>query len=127
MDVKIKRVYDPPTETDGYRVLVDRLWPRGLSKEHAAVDLWDKEVAPSPDLRREWHTDPHAHSPERFAAFAHDYRSELATGPASAALDALVTLAQEHQPLTLVYGAKDEQSNHAVVLLEALRERANDS
>lgn len=125
MDVKIKRVYDPPAESDGFRVLVDRLWPRGLSKEHAAVDLWDKDVAPSPDLRREWHADPHAHSPERFAAFANDYRSELAAGVTSAALDALVTLAQEHQPLTLVYGAKDEHSNHALVLLEALIERAN--
>lgn len=124
MDVKIKRVYDLPAETDGYRVLVDRLWPRGLSKEHAAIDLWDKDVAPSPELRREWHSDPNAHSPERFAAFASDYRSELAIGPASAALDALVTLAQEHQPLTLVYGAKDEHSNHALVLLEALIERA---
>ncbi|MHA3684431.1 DUF488 domain-containing protein [Leucobacter sp. HY1908] len=124
MDVKIKRVYDTPSESDGYRVLIDRLWPRGLSKEHARVDLWDKEVAPTPTLRREWHGDPNAHAPARFAAFASDYRRELASGPASDALDELVTLAQEHESLTLVYGAKDEHVNHAVVLLEALTERA---
>lgn len=124
MDVKIKRVYDTPATTDGFRVLIDRLWPRGLSKEHAAVDLWDKDVAPSPELRREWHSDPHAHSPERFAAFAADYRAELSAAPASAALDALIVLAREHEPLTLVYGAKDEHSNHALVLLEALTARA---
>ena len=124
MDVRIKRVYDTPAEGDGFRVLVDRLWPRGLSKEHAEVDLWDKEVAPSPELRREWHSDPNAHTPARFAAFASDYRAELAQGRASEALDALVALAHEHDPLTLVYGAKDETSNHAVVLLEALTERA---
>lgn len=125
MDVKIKRVYDPPAESDGFRVLVDRLWPRGLSKEHAAVDLWDKDIAPSPDLRREWHADPHTHSPERFAAFASDYRTELESGPSSVALDELIKLAREHSPMTLVYGAKDEHTNHAIVLLEALTERAS--
>lgn len=127
MDVKIKRVYDAPNESDGYRVLVDRLWPRGLSKEHARVDLWHKAVAPTPDLRREWHSDPNAHTPDRFAAFASDYRKELASGEASEALDELVALAREHEPLTLVYGAKDEHTNHAVVLLEALTERAKKS
>lgn len=125
MDIRVKRVYDSPTAADGFRVLVDRLWPRGLSKEHAAVDLWDKDVAPSPALRREWHADPHAHSPERFAAFAADYRAELSADPASAALDALIALAHQHEPLTLVYGAKDEHANHAVVLLQALLERAD--
>lgn len=124
MDVKIKRVYDTPVKSDGFRVLIDRLWPRGLSKEHAEVDLWDKDIAPSPKLRREWHADPNAHTSERFAAFAADYRTELAAGPGTDALDELVELAREHIPLTLVYGAKDETSNHAIVLLEALQERA---
>lgn len=124
MDVKIKRVYDTPEPGDGFRVLIDRLWPRGLSKEHAEVDFWDKDVAPSPALRREWHADPLAHSPERFAAFASDYRAELSAGEPLAALDALINLARDHVPLTLVYGAKDERSNHAVVLLDALTERA---
>ncbi|MGJ0203930.1 DUF488 domain-containing protein [Leucobacter sp. gxy201] len=123
MDIRIKRVYENAEPGDGYRVMVDRLWPRGIAKEAAHLDLWDKDVAPSPELRRAWHSDVDGHSPEHFAAFAADYRSELADGPGLAALDSLAELARAHSPLTLVYGAKDERVNHAVVLRDALIER----
>ncbi|RGE23785.1 DUF488 domain-containing protein [Leucobacter sp. wl10] len=123
MEVRVKRVYEPAEPGDGFRVLVDRLWPRGVSKERAGLDLWDREVAPSSGLRRALHADPRAHDPERFDAFAADYREELASGPAAEALDRLVGLAREHSPLTLLYGAKDKRVSHAVVLREVLLER----
>lgn len=123
MRITIKRVYEAVAADDGYRVLVDRLWPRGLTKSAAQLDLWDKLVAPSPALRRAWHADPLGHSPEHFQAFAADYRSELAVGEASTALDELAELAREHASLTLLYAAKDEQVNHAMVLRDALLER----
>lgn len=126
MDIRIKRVYEDAEPGDGYRVLVDRLWPRGVAKEAAHLDLWDKEVAPSPELRRAWHSDVDGRSPEHFAAFAADYRAELSDGPGLAALDSLAELAREHSPLTLVFGAKDERVNHAVVLRDALIERLAD-
>lgn len=124
MDVRIKRVYDPAAPGDGCRVLVDRLWPRGVSKERAALDLWEQDAAPSPELRREWHDDPEGRDPDHFAAFAGHYRAELAEPPAAEALDRLVALAREHDVLTLLYGAKDERRNHAIVLREALLRRA---
>ena len=110
----IKRVYDPAEASDGYRVLVDRLWPRGVSKERAELDLWHKEVAPSPDLRTEWH-----HNRERFDEFAERYRSEL---DANEAARALIALGDEHDRVTLLFGARDEQVNHAAVLLDWLGE-----
>lgn len=124
MDVRIKRAYEPASPEDGFRVLVDRLWPRGVSKDRAQIDLWQKEAAPSTGLRRAWHADPAGHSPEHFAAFADDYRAELSREPALTALDELFALAQKHSPLTLVYGAKDTETNHAVVLRDALLARA---
>ncbi|WP_449283761.1 DUF488 domain-containing protein [Leucobacter sp.] len=123
MDVRIKRVYEPAEPGDGFRVLVDRLWPRGVSKERAELDLWDKDVAPSPELRKAWHAEPDGHDPEHFAAFAADYRRELAQGDTAEALGRLAGLAREHSPLTLLYGARDHEANHAVVLREALLER----
>ena len=74
--IAIKRVYDPPSPDDGFRVLVDRLWPRGMTKQAAALDLWAKDLAPSPDLRKEFN-----HQPERFAEFTHHYLSELSEQP----------------------------------------------
>ncbi|WP_127793099.1 DUF488 domain-containing protein [Agromyces sp. LHK192] len=115
MAFTIKRVHDEPAPTDGYRVLVDRLWPRGVSKERAAVDLWDKEVAPSPDLRRAWH-----HAEDRdgtFEQFAARYRAELDETDAAARL---LALGREHDRITLCFGARDERVNHATVLLEWL-------
>jgi uncharacterized protein YeaO (DUF488 family) len=104
----LKRIYESPTSSDGYRVLVDRLWPRGVSKTRAALDLWLKDVAPSPELRT-WF----GHDPNRFAEFAHRYQAELKHNPA------VVTLRQalaEHRDVTLLYAAHDPAINHAVVL-----------
>lgn len=123
MEIVLKRVYLPAAPEDGLRVLVDRLWPRGVSKETAELYSWAKAVAPSPDLRKRWHTDPEKSNPVRFAAFAAEYREELANEPASAALDELADLARQSQRLTLVFGAKDPVQNHVVVLREALLER----
>jgi len=107
--IAIKRVYDPPLPEDGFRVLVDRLWPRGLVKENAKVDLWLKEVAPSAGLRR-WF----GHDPTRWAEFQARYRTELADNPALGELQATV---RKHQRVTLVFGARDAEHNHALVLL----------
>ena len=124
MDVRIKRIYEAPDPADGTRVLVDRLWPRGLAKADVALDLWLKQAAPSAELRKAWHADAHGHDREHFEAFAGDYRRELAEEPASAAVDRLVELAREPRRLTLLYGARDERVNHAVVLRGAVLERA---
>ncbi|EID33620.1 PF04343 family protein [Prevotella sp. oral taxon 306 str. F0472] len=110
--MKLKRVYLPAEETDGYRILVDRLWPRGISKEKAKIDLWLKEVAPSNELRK-WF----GHDPERFNEFTERYKAEL---QASGALEELRQAIQEHPDVTLLYAAHDEQHNNAVVLQELL-------
>ncbi|WP_308799836.1 DUF488 domain-containing protein [Agromyces silvae] len=119
MGFVIKRVYDPAVAADGYRVLVDRLWPRGVSKARAALDEWAKEVAPSPELRSEWH-----HHRERFDEFAARYRAELdeAERDAHGAPSALLKLGTAHDRVTLLFGAHDERVNHAVVLLDWLAE-----
>ncbi len=111
--MKIKRAYAPVEETDGYRILVDRLWPRGISKAKAKIDLWLKSVAPSNELRK-WF----GHDPERFAEFAERYRTELAE---SGALDELRSVIKEHPIATLLYAAHDEEHNNAVVLQELLQ------
>lgn len=113
--IAIKRVYDPPAAGDGYRVLVDRLWPRGLTKAAADLDLWAKDLAPSPDLRKEFN-----HQPERFAEFKHHYLGELSKNPAVAAFRAEL----KRPKVTLLYGAHDRVNNHAVVLAAFLRKRA---
>lgn len=108
--VAIKRAYDRPSPQDGSRILVDRLWPRGVSKAKAALDGWNKDVAPSPALRK-WFD----HRPERFKEFAKRYRAELKHNPAVADLRALTG------KVTLVYGARDPAINHAVVLAKVLK------
>jgi uncharacterized protein YeaO (DUF488 family) len=113
MKVSIKRVYEKPDAADGFRVLVDRLWPRGVSKEHADVDEWLKDVGPSDDLRK-WF----GHVPDRFGEFATRYRAELADGAALSSLKAIVA---DHENVTLVYSAKDEEHNQAVVLRDVLQ------
>jgi uncharacterized protein YeaO (DUF488 family) len=113
-EISIKRAYEPPSDSDGRRVLVDRLWPRGISKAEARLDDWMKDVAPSDALRR-WF----GHQPERWGEFRRRYREELDGNPA---VETLRKLAAEG-PLTLVYGARDEAHNDAVVLAERLRER----
>lgn len=112
-----KRIYDEPGPNDGYRILVDRLWPRGISKERAALNLWLKEIAPSSELRT-WFS----HKPERFAEFSHKYTDELANN--SAALGTLKALVKKHSNITLLYGAKDPVVNHAVVLQAFLEHRS---
>lgn len=106
--IKIKRVYEPAERSDGYRVLVDRLWPRGLKKEAATLDVWLKDIAPSPTLRT-WF----GHKPEHFAEFSKKYKAELKVNPA---VEQLRALASEHKTVTLLYGARDTEYNHAVVL-----------
>jgi len=119
---QIKRAYDAPAPDDGTRVLVDRLWPRGLSRERAHIDCWLKDVSPSHELRA-WF----AHDPARFDEFRQRYEAELAANPAAqAALAHLRTLAQESR-LTLVYAARDAAHNNAVVLRDLLARQANGS
>lgn len=108
--VAIKRAYEPPAASDGCRILVDRLWPRGLSKAKAELDGWNKAVAPSTALRQ-WF----GHKPERFQEFAKRYRAELKGNPA---LDELRALKGK---VTLVYGARDPKINHAIVLAKILK------
>ena len=117
MQLRRKRAYDTPAAADGFRVLVDRLWPRGLSKERAEIDLWAKDAAPSPELRKAWH----AASDEDWGVYADRYRAELAHETAPA-LEALAAELKQHGVVTLVYAAHDEEHNHAVVLERALSE-----
>lgn len=114
--LQIKRVYDPPQKADGYRVLVDRIWPRGLSKDAAQIDLWMKDIAPSTELRK-WFN----HDPARWKTFQEKYRAELRQ--MSEKLDELKARAQKER-ITLVYGAKDTEHNQAVVLQDVLAERS---
>lgn len=116
--IRIKRAYEPTARTDGYRVLVDRLWPRGLTKEQLRLDAWHKELAPSDALRR-WF----AHDPKRWGEFVRRYQEELRTTEASALLDDLAHRAAEGT-VTLVYGARDEQHNNAVVLRDEIERRS---
>jgi len=115
LQIALKRVYDEPEPSDGTRVLVDRLWPRGLSKERARVDVWLKEVAPSNELRK-WF----GHEPEKFAEFRRRYEAELASESGQEALAKLRDMARQG-PVTLVFGAHDVEHNNAVVLRELLR------
>lgn len=114
IDIRTKRIYDPPDIADGARVLVDRLWPRGMRKESAALTLWLKDIAPSPELRQ-WF----GHDPARWAAFARRYRAELAAN--ASALSRLGELARSGR-VTLLYGARDAAHNHALVVADALRD-----
>lgn len=116
--IRIKRVYQTPSAEDGTRILVDRLWPRGMSHERAALDEWLKEIAPSPELRTWW-----KHDPDRMDEFADRYRHELDTEPqAREAVEHVLGLLREGRAVTLIYAAKDERVNHARILAEYLRE-----
>ncbi len=112
--VALKRVYEPPAPTDGTRVLVERLWPRGLSKARAQVDHWLKEITPSPELRT-WY----GHDPAKYAEFRRRYEAELAAEPAQAALAQLRELAQ-HEQVTLVVAAHDLEHSTAPVVRDLL-------
>ncbi len=119
MKVQIKRIYDEPARGDGFRVLVDRLWPRAMSKERAALDRWDKGVAPSTELRKQFN-----HQPELMPEFRKSYLAELKANP-----DAVDELLEAHRKsrtktLTLLYAAKNPACNHALVLRDAIYRRA---
>ena len=110
--IQIKRIYDPPAKSDGYRVLVDRLWPRGMKKEAADIDEWAKDLAPSTDLRK-WF----GHEPRLWSDFERRYTDELKNN------DAVKSFAKAHADeatITLLYAAKDEEHNHAIVLKKYL-------
>ncbi|WP_353816637.1 DUF488 domain-containing protein [Agromyces sp. SYSU T00266] len=119
MAIVIKRIHDAPEASDGVRVLVDRLWPRGISKERAELDDWAKDAAPSPELRTEWHRA----DADRFDEFASRYRAELDGNPSA---HALLGLAGRHGRVTLLYGARDAVRNHAAVLRDWLGEHGAD-
>lgn len=113
--IVLKRIYEPSSTEDGIRILVDGIWPRGISKDKAQLDKWMKEVAPSTELRKEFN-----HKPERFEEFKEHYIKELQeTEEKKVALNQLLEMAKEEK-VTLLFGAKDEVHNQAVVLKEVL-------
>jgi len=115
MAVVLKRIYDPPSTSDGVRVLVDRLWPRGLSKEKAQLKLWLKEVAPSDRLRKWYHA-----RPTQWPTFREMYLEELSAPEAAAALEQLHQIAVKSKALTLLYASHHTERNNATVLKEIL-------
>lgn len=109
--IKRKRIYEPYNKKDGYRVLVDRLWPRGISKKRAYLDLWLKNIAPSTELRK-WF----GHNPKKWTGFKKKYHTELKNNKTSVLI--LKNAKKKHAAITLLYGAKDEIHNEAIVLEE---------
>ena len=114
--IRIKRVYDLPTEEDGFRILVDRLWPRGISKEKAKLDLWMKDIAPS-ELLRTWFN----HEPSKWGEFQKKYKTELSVKKAS--INQIEQLEKEKGAITLVYSARDTEHNNAVALKSVLERK----
>lgn len=114
--IALKRIYEVASEEDGYRILVDRLWPRGMAKSKSNIDLWLKEIGPSDQLRK-WF----AHDPAKWNAFKNKFRAELEDK--AEMLDQLLFLEKKHKKISLLYGAKDEEHNQAVVLREELEKR----
>lgn len=112
--IRIKRIYENPMGTDGFRILIDRLWPRGISKEKAKIDLWLKEIAPSDELRK-WFS----HDPEKWTDFKKEYKLELANNPES--LKIIKEIMKKEKTITFLYAAKDEEHNNAIVLKEFLK------
>ena len=117
-ELKCKRIYEPTVETDGFRILVDKLWPRGIKKENAKIDFWAKEIAPSDELRK-WFS----HTPEKYDEFNKRYKQELSSNSASQKFKDLCRQKMKDHNLTLLYAAKNENCNHAIVLKEWLDEQ----
>jgi uncharacterized protein YeaO (DUF488 family) len=109
----IKRIYEPADKADGLRILVDRLWPRGMTKERAQIDRWMKEVAPTTALRQSFHQNP-----QNWPGFEHDYIAELQQ---QESVKELAELIKTHETVTLLYAAGNEQQNHAIVLKDFLQ------
>jgi len=120
MSIATKRIYAHPSTADGYRVLVDRLWPRGLSRAMADIDLWLRDIAPSTELRT-WY----GHEVERWPGFVDRYRKELAGH--GELLDLLLDLDRQHKTVTLLFAARDETHNEAQVIADVLRDRPHHS
>jgi len=113
--IRIKRIYEEVYDQDGHRILIDRLWPRGVSKEEAKLDDWKKEIAPSEKLRK-WFD----HDPDKFEEFSKKYKEELKSK--SENINSIREIAKEHR-VTLLFGAKDEKHNHAIILKEVLEKK----
>ncbi len=118
--ITVKRIYEPPQSSDGFRILVDRVWPRGVSKERAKIAVWLKEIGPSTELR-EWFS----HDPKRWPEFRKRYRQELRAK--SELIARIKRLEKEHGVVTLVFSARDEERNQAVVLRDFLAKRPRKS
>ncbi|GIX43581.1 MAG: hypothetical protein KatS3mg129_3314 [Leptospiraceae bacterium] len=116
--IKIKRIYEEPEKEDGFRILIDRLWPRGVKKEYASIDLWLKEIAPSDELRK-WFS----HKKERWKEFKIRYKEELKQK--YALIEKIKELEKKHKTITLLFSAKDMEHNNAVVLMEFIKEHFN--
>lgn len=121
MQIRIKRVYEPAAKDDGFRVLVDRVWPRGISKEEAHLNLWAKNIAPSTKLRQ-WF----GHDPDRWTEFQKRYEEELREADVRDEVKRVIGEGKAHKTITLLYGAKDPEHNQAVVL-KALFEKLSSS
>ncbi|UOE51236.1 DUF488 family protein [Mucilaginibacter sp. SMC90] len=117
MDIKVKRVYETYAKEDGVRILVDRLWPRGIKKEDAQIDKWFKEIAPSSELRK-WYD----HDPEKFEAFNQKYHAEI---DGTKVLDELINYIREHKTVTLVFSSKELKLNNAMVLKNIIDEHTD--
>ena len=118
--IKIRRIYDSSAPSDGYRVLVDRLWPRGIKKAEAKLDAWAKTVAPSAELRKRF-----AHQADRYAEFQSAYRRELDANPEALAFVRSCEAVLADRNITLLYAAKDEKYNNAAVLRAWVQEQVN--
>jgi uncharacterized protein YeaO (DUF488 family) len=118
MMIRIKRIYDNPKGDSSFRILVDRLWPRGLSKEKTKIDLWQKDIAPSNTLRK-WF----GHDEKKWDEFKRKYFKELDTKSNSQMVDEIIKVGKEHSSITLLYGTKEERFNNAVALKEYLEEK----
>ena len=115
----IKRIYEPADKADGLRILVDRLWPRGMTKERAQIDRWMKDVAPTTALRKQFHQNP-----QNWPGFEHDYIAELQQ---QENVKELAELIQKHETVTLLYAANNEQQNHALILQQFLQATLKDN
>lgn len=113
--IQLKRIYEEPAKNDGSRILVDRLWPRGIKKEEAALDYWLKEIGPSNELRQAFH-----HENLSFQAFKEKYIQQLKTGKQKEAYETLISIVAKEKRVTLLFAAKNETENQAVVLKEML-------
>ena len=115
VEIKLKRIYETYDVSDGIRILIDRLWPRGMKKEDAKIDYWFKNIAPSNELRKWFH-----HQPDLFGEFCQKYKVELETDIEKSLLIGEICQLAKKRNITLLYAAKDQQHNHAIVLIKVL-------